>query len=110
MPTRTREWAVAVEKRGLDDQGVGGADLLGQGSRFFDVADNCELGAGSLGSLNHLRRDQPAVGERHLAASRQLPPCRSIRYSQCSEAIGKQWAARFLLESVPQAPRPTMRH
>src|SRR3979409_2754151 len=89
---------ISIEKRRLDHQHVGIADVFGQPVRGFSVADDDELFGLGGRTEDVLRIDRPAVLQRRWRSLGQHFAYRSVRDAESRQAVRQKMPAYLALE------------
>src|SRR4051812_4200268 len=87
MSIVTRHGGIATEERGLDDEDVGPAYILGQSLRGFGITDNDELSPALRWPEDIIAPDRSAVGQPHRPSLCQLLAHGTVRHCERGEAV-----------------------
>jgi hypothetical protein len=80
MPALASQARITLEKSCLDHQRISPADRLNQRDDLLGIADNGELGAGNVRTLN--RSDGAAVSEHDRIAAGECRTFRALRHAE----------------------------
>src|SRR5206468_9888718 len=103
-----RSGNVAVQKRGLDHQHIGVADVFGQAVCHFGIAHDNKFLASLWRPEDVFGIDRSTVSERYRPAVCQFLAHRAVRHSEGSEAFRPKMTAGLAFEGEAEAVRVAM--